>query len=73
MVLNRTVLAGAGGLVIGLLIGFALSASGRSALEAQLKQQLEAVADLTVDGLLPHLRRALPRPGCPLWAPPWRS
>jgi hypothetical protein len=46
MELNRTVLAGAGGLVVGLLIGFALSASGRSAVEEQLKQQQEAVAEL---------------------------
>jgi hypothetical protein len=42
MQLDRTVLAGAAGLIIGVLVGLAVSASGRSALKAQLAAQEEA-------------------------------
>jgi hypothetical protein len=41
---HRTLLAGAGGLVIGVLIGMALTASGRSVLEAQLAERDDAAA-----------------------------
>jgi hypothetical protein len=40
----RTVLAGAGGLVIGVLIGMALTASGRSELKARLAERDDAAA-----------------------------
>ena len=46
MEFGRTMLAGAGGLVIGVLIGMAISASGRSALEAQLAERGEAAAGM---------------------------
>jgi hypothetical protein len=64
MQIDRTVLFAAGGVIVGFAIGYAVSSSGRSALEAQLRQNTEIAAAMNslesrIDGIEGSLRQSV--------------
>ncbi len=64
MQIDRTVLFGIAGVALGFVVGYAVSSSGRAALEAQLRQNTEIAAAMNalesrIDGIEGNLRQSV--------------